>query len=103
MPFDPKHYTDRNKSLVELIRKNLFNYDNDTKQTTRIKLQQCKYCYYISNKISLQAFTIFICKNCNDEIIHHNSNVDKYCMDCAKELNICCHCGAEMDWYYVGY
>ena len=97
MPFDSKHYTDRNNSLVKLIRKNLSNYDNDTKQTKRIKLQQCKYCYYMSNKISLQAFTTFTCKNCNDEIIHHNSNVDKFCMDCAKELNICCYCGAEMD------
>jgi len=97
MLFDSKHWSEINKSLVESIRKNLFNYDNDTKQTIRIKLQQCKHCYYISNKISLQAFTTFICKNCNDEIIHHNSNVNKYCMDCAKELNICCHCGAEMD------
>ena len=38
MPFDSKHYTDRNKSFVELIRKNLYNYDNDTKQTKRIIL-----------------------------------------------------------------
>ena len=40
MLFDSKHWSEINKSLVESIRKNLFNYDNDTKQTKRIKLQQ---------------------------------------------------------------
>ena len=97
MSFDPKHQSETNKSFISTTRKNLNKYDTDTKQPKRLKLQKCKYCYYMSNKISLQAFTTFICKNCSDEIIHHNSNVDKYCMDCAKELNICCHCGAGMD------
>jgi len=97
MLFDSKHWSEINKSLVNSIRKNLYNYDNDVQQTKRIKSQKCKYCYYIDNNFSLQAFTTFICKNCKEEVMHHNSDIDKYCMKCAEELNICSHCGAEMD------
>jgi len=97
MSFDSKYYTERNKSFISQTRKNLNNYDTDLKQTQRIKLQKCKYCMYMNIKISLQAFTTFICKNCEEEFLHHNSNVDKYCRKCAEELNICVHCGAEMD------
>ena len=97
MLFDPKHQSETNKSFISTTRKNLNKYDTDPKQPQRLKLQKCKYCYYINIKISLQAFTTFTCKNCKEEFIHHNSNVDKFCMKCAEELNICCHCGAEMD------
>jgi len=98
MSFDPKHQSETNKSFIFTTRKKLNNYDTDPKQSQRLKLQKCKYCYYINIKIALQAFTKFTCKNCKEEFLHHNSNVNKHCMKCAEELNICCHCGAEMDW-----
>jgi len=97
MPFDSKHYTERNKSFISQARKNLKIYDTDPKQQSRIKLQKCKYCMYMNIRISLQAFTSFTCKNCKEEYLHHNSNVDKFCRKCAEELNICVYCGAEMD------
>ena len=97
MTLNSKHQSETNKSFISTARKNLNNYDTDLKQSQRLKLQKCKYCFYMSNKIALQAFTKFTCKNCKEEFLHHNSNVNKICIKCAEELNICCHCGAEMD------
>jgi hypothetical protein len=72
-------------------------YDKDSIKEKRLSVQYCKYCFYIDSSGAFQAFTEFACKNCNKSIMHPNSNVDKYCMDCAKKLDVCVHCGAVMD------
>ena len=49
------------------------------------------------DKVVMDAFTYSKCKTCGKELVSANSDTDVYCISCAKENNVCKHCGAEMD------
>lgn len=83
---------------VERMKKKVFNYDKDEDNLKRTEDCICKYCYYIrTDDIVMDAFTTSHCQNCHKEQTFVNSNTDKFCIDCAKELGVCKHCGADMD------
>ena len=87
-----------NDYKVLKMRKRLELYDSDSEKDRRIAENICKYCNYIgSDNVVFDAFTKNHCKHCGEEMIFANSNVDKYCLGCAKKLNVCRHCGSEMD------
>jgi len=87
------HYS---KKYYERFKKSIENYENDTKQEQRLKLLHCKTCYYLKGNIAGQAFTAYTCKNCGKEQHHPNTNVPKYCSECAKEHQCCVRCASEL-------
>ena len=87
-----------NNRRVQNLCNKLDKYKYDIKQKERIKEQLCRYCFYMeSDKIVMNAFTPQICKKCGTQSFSANSDTDKYCMTCAKEYNICKHCGSYID------
>ncbi len=86
-----------NTALVKSMKKRLERYDTDPYKDSRLQMQKCRFCMYLDNRIALQAFTEFTCKNCNKSFMHHNSNIDEFCKECADELNVCVSCGAKME------
>jgi hypothetical protein len=76
--------------------KAIHHWETDKYQSGRLSVSECKTCYYLKNGASLQAFTNYICKNCNQEKNHHDSSTPDYCPDCCKEHNVCRRCGADV-------
>lgn len=87
-----------NKRHVEKMRKKLKDYDTDPNRIVRQGEMICKHCYYIMNDgIAGQAFCTKDCINCGKEMEFPTTDTDDLCLQCAKELNVCKHCGARMD------
>lgn len=85
-----------NNDKIERMKSYLFNVDNDSNKGERLAEQLCKYCFYQSSKIVLQAFTDFDCLECGETMTFANSDTDKYCYTCAYNNNLCKHCGGYM-------
>lgn len=92
--------------LMQFIHKNAMvnmknrvdNYNSDPNKEDRLENNLCKYCEYSKgNGWAGQAFTNIKCKGCEREMTFPTTDTDKYCEDCAKEFNICKHCGQIMD------
>lgn len=81
----------------EKLRNRLSNYEQDNKKGSRLKIQECKTCFYLRNGIAGQAFTKYNCQHCGKEQMYHNTAVPNYCVECAKQYNTCVRCGSEMD------
>lgn len=87
-----------NNNLVNKMKNKIKNYDEDSKIIKRKEKCECKYCTYINNdRIAGQAFTSSNCKGCNKKLDFPSTDTDEYCLDCAKKINVCKHCGSEMD------
>lgn len=87
-----------NNKRVEKMKKKISLFELDEDAVSRKKNCECKYCTYInSDRIAGQAFTHAICKTCGKEMIFPSTDTDLYCVECAKKMNICKHCGSEMD------
>lgn len=54
----------------------------------------CKDCQLekLQGTISGQGFTSWICQECGQQFIHHNTNVPKVCKNCSDKLHICEQC-----------
>jgi hypothetical protein len=72
-------------------------YFEDPEKTQRIQDQNCIYCYY-SGKIGGAAMTTCYCGLCKKEMIFGTTSTDALCRDCAKNHNLCKHCGADMEY-----
>lgn len=87
-----------NKRHIGNIRIKLYNYDKDSDKLVRQENMICKHCYYImTDRIAGQTFTTLNCNSCNKEMSFPTTDTDDLCMQCAKELNCCKHCGQKMD------
>ena len=87
-----------NNLRVLKMKNKLRAYELDNYKTERKEKNECMCCTYIDcDRIVMNAFTHSNCKECGHEMVFANSDIDKYCLDCAKKLNVCRHCGAEMD------
>lgn len=96
--YDTLFRTGQNKRVIKDSTRDLLAYYSDPKRKDRKSKGECKFCfYYASARIGGSAITKYNCKNCNKEQTYGNTCVDKYCIDCAKQLKICKHCGAKMD------
>ena len=71
-------------------------FKTDPNKEMRLNHQECVYCFY-TIAIAGQAFTRYTCEECGKEDRHHNTNVPKVCMDCAKKMDLCHQCGAEIE------
>lgn len=59
------------------------------------KAKMCNDCEIASHGIYGGAMTYAKCKGCGDTICSGNTFIDKYCVLCAIDFNICPHCGEE--------
>ena len=51
----------------------------------------------MNDGIAGQAFWTKNCANCGKEMDFPTTDTDDLCLQCAKELDCCKHCGAKMD------
>lgn len=87
-----------NKKHVEKLKSKLNDYDKDPHKFIRQGEMICRHCYYIENdRIAGQAFCTKNCSNCGKEMNFATTDTDELCIQCAKELNVCKHCGGKMD------
>ena len=87
-----------NRKYVEKMDKKIKAFMHDENREERLEKQLCKTCMYINNDIMvMDAFTHSFCKNCGKEMVFVNSDIDIFCPECAKKLNICKHCGSALD------
>jgi hypothetical protein len=70
-------------------------FDLDFKD--RRQKQQCVWCFYYDYRFGGQAMTNSNCASCNKDGMFGSTDVDLLCLPCAKELNLCVHCGADME------
>lgn len=68
----------------------------DRSEENRILGCECKNCYY-TNRIKLLAIYFSICKSCGKSMNFSNSDIDRHCIDCARELHVCKHCGKDLN------
>lgn len=94
---DAQGKKERNDRIVVSLRKRLDEYTNDSKEERRMIQHECKYCYYLNNRIGGSAMTNSACRCCNTQVLYSSTCVGAFCMNCAVKLNVCTHCGSEMD------
>ncbi len=69
---------------------------NDIDKDLRVLQQECVICFN-DFRIGGTTSTITECALCDKEIFYANTNIDILCIDCAKEHNLCKHCGADIN------
>ena len=84
---------------VEEQRAAIRAYDEDKSRKYRLEEGLCKYCYYImrGGTFAGQMITHANCHECGKEMVFPTTMTDALCLECAKKLNLCKHCGATMD------
>lgn len=84
---------------VEERRAAIKAYDEDKSRKYRLEEGLCKYCYYImkGHTFAGQMITHTNCHECGKEMVFPTTMTDALCLECAKKLNLCKHCGATMD------
>lgn len=78
------------------IKKNIEAYESDSSKERRVRINECKSCFYLKNGSALQAFTEYECRNCEIKQMWHNSRIPRYCNYCATEHQVCIRCGCSI-------
>ena len=68
--------------------------DPDKKE--RISKLECLACWYLMGKIGGAAMTEQACGACGKTQLYGSACTDVVCRDCAKEKELCKHCGADL-------
>lgn len=89
---DCQQATTMTRSYIEHCRKVV----DDADRLNRWKVQECQRCYY-NGKVGGQMITHSKCKSCEKELQFPSTNVDRLCIECAREQQVCKHCGADME------
>ena len=69
----------------------------DLEKEKRKEESLCQVCYYDKSRIGGAAITFRPCGCCGKEQCYASTCTDVLCLDCAKELTLCKHCGALID------
>jgi hypothetical protein len=88
--------TAMNKSKVKSAIKLAAQLVQDPQKTLRAKKNYCLVCWYMP-RIVMHAFTAVDCESCKAKVTFVNSFTDKFCMPCAREHQLCAHCGGEVE------
>jgi hypothetical protein len=73
-----------------------FREDLDGEQRKKTALE-CIKCFYADMKIGGAMMTTSKCQICRTEIMFGSTCVNIVCVDCAKEHDLCIHCGADRE------
>lgn len=71
------------------------NYTTDPEKKERLAEQECIVCWYES-KIGGAAMTSRQCGFCSETVHCGNTAIDKLCLKCAQENELCKHCGSDI-------
>ena len=88
-----RYITHIQKDRLETFQK----YLSDPDQQKRLDDQECVICYY-GTKIGGAAMTDSNCVICDTKMNFGSTNVDKLCTTCAKNHDLCKHCGADVNY-----
>lgn len=95
---DPKIIKEANDCRVDILKKQLSRYDDDSKQERRLELQLCKCCMYLDNtELDVVIEEEYTCLTCLETFGVTIGQLPKICPTCAKKDNVCTMCGSEMD------
>jgi hypothetical protein len=97
-PEEHEHYIKRKtedaQRLAERSARQVHDYDADAEHDLRLKLKQCKACFYFKrNYLAGQAMTQFNCELCGKEKWHANTAVDRNC----GEHEVCVRCSGLIE------
>lgn len=71
----------------------------DGERAKRLAALRCKWCWYmLHGRIAGQAFTSWTCAECATEHQHSSTATPKLCEPCARELELCRECCADLDF-----
>lgn len=85
-----KHYIGKCRSTLRRI-------DEDPDREKRLKRQECGFCHYMAGKIGGAAVTTAPCGICDRQVSSGNTCIAALCLDCAKRLGLCKHCGGDIE------
>jgi len=83
------------KRSIRTVIEQANTYKDDPRKRQRLSENECVYCYY-TPRISGQAMTRTECGICGKEMMFSNTDTDVICDDCAKEHELCKHCGGDV-------
>lgn len=89
--------TNRAKETAEFHIARSMSWLADRDKKTRLERLVCRTCFYInSGGMAGQAFTRWKCAACEKETMHPNTATPKLCDPCAKTLELCARCAADI-------
>lgn len=88
--------THRAKNSIADIKELVNNYNNDPSKNTRLKVNECIYCFY-GNKWGGSGYTEASCYICKDPMMFSSTYTDKLCKECSIKYKSCRHCGADIE------
>ena len=89
-------HTDSARRRVDNAIKLARDLENDSDKDGRLLRQRCKACHYFTG-IAGQAFTTQPCACCGKPQTYSSRSTDVLCMECAKEHDLCKHCGGDIE------
>ena len=89
--------TERAKDYVADLIKRAKDCETDSRKKERLVKYECKACFYINGRIGGAAMTNRDCMSCGKTETYASTVTDVLCMDCAKEHNLCKHCGGDIE------
>lgn len=69
---------------------------SDARKVERMKLHECKACFY-SSRIGGAAMTTCPCMSCGSDEMYGSTATDVLCMSCATKHGLCRHCGGDLE------
>lgn len=88
--------TGRSKRRVDQILALAKTISEDCKRGERLIAQKCLFCYYES-PIAGRAITHRPCMCCGERQTYPSTSTGVLCQPCAKKLDLCCHCGGDIE------
>lgn len=79
-------------SIIELAN----SIQTDSRKKERIEKQECKNCFYPS-RVSSACCSNRDCGICGKQIFSGCGDVNVLCKSCAKEFDLCAHCGGDIE------
>ncbi len=84
-------------TYIETTMRYAVNFANDPQKKERLEKGECRYCFYVPNRIGGASCTFRPCGICGDQIGSGNTCIDKLCKGCGKKHELCRHCGADVN------
>jgi hypothetical protein len=76
----------------------LKNAQDDSKKTDRLKVKECKWCFYLKPEaFAFSAFTKWLCVGCGLPQTSDSSAVDRFCGGFSDKYKACIKCGSDLD------
>ena len=73
------------------------NIRSDRLKQERLDKSECKICFYVSGRMGGCAMTQRPCSICGKDYWYGSTCTDALCMECAREHELCKHCGADRE------